>query len=109
LQIVQCSFTVALLLLAGVFDSANVSAQPRRFGSPEWIEHCKRWIDQKAYAVDYIEEKTGKRQPSFSVEWKGNVKREEARVSDVAIVLRKMDDGRQVGYVGYIEKIEPAA
>jgi hypothetical protein len=105
----KCCLLLALVLLAGPLLSTDVAAQVRQLFSPEWVERCKGWIDRKAYPVDYIEKKTGKRQPGFAIDWKGNVKPEDAVVGDVIIVLLRTEDGRPTGYVGYIEKIEPAA
>jgi hypothetical protein len=105
-----CSSLFALVLLIGVLSSTNASAQTVRYlrpGSPEFLERCKSWIERKGYPVDYIEQKTGKRQPGFAVDWKGNVKPDEARVGDVAIISRTRPDGRSIDHVGYIESIDP--
>lgn len=104
-----CSSLVALVLLIGVVSSTNASAQTVRDlrpGSPEFLERCKSWIERKGFPVDYIEQKTGKRQPGFAVDWKGNVKPDDARAGDVAIIRRTYPDGRTGEAAGYIESVE---
>ena len=46
---------------------------------------CKQWIEKKGYSLDYIEQRTGKRQPGQPPSWKGNVKPEAVQVGDVVI------------------------
>lgn len=48
-----------------------------------FAEKCKSWIDKKGYSTDYIETKTGKRQPGFAPQWKGNVEPADVQVGDV--------------------------
>jgi hypothetical protein len=106
-----CSSLFALVLLIGVVSSTNASAQTVRTlrpGSPEWLERCKHWVERKGYPVDYIEQKTGKRQPGYAVDWKGNIKPDEARVGDVAIISRTYQDGRTVDNAAYIDSVEPS-
>jgi hypothetical protein len=104
-----CSSVLALVLVTGPFSSREVSAQTLRVGSPEWLERCKRWIDLKGYPVNYIEQKVGKRQPGFALDWKGNVKPDEARAGDVAIIGWHSADGLSGVKVVYIEEVEPPA
>ena len=103
-----CSSILALVLVTGPFSSRDVSAQTLTVGSPEWLERCKRWIDLKGYPGDYIEQKVGKRQPR-GAGWKGNVKPDEARAGDVAIIGWSVPDGRSGVRVVYVEEVEPAA
>ena len=37
----------------------------------DFATRCKQWIDKKGYSTDYIEHKTGKRQPGLGPRWKG--------------------------------------
>ena len=48
-----------------------------------FAEKCKSWIDKKGYSTDYIETKTGKRQPGLAPQWKGNVEPADVQVGDV--------------------------
>lgn len=48
-----------------------------------FAEKCKSWIEKKGYSTDYIEAKTGKRQPGLAPQWKGNVEPTEVQVGDV--------------------------
>jgi len=71
--------TVRGLVLVSAFAttlSCGVSAQ-------SFAEKCKSWIDKKGYSTDYIERKTGKRQPGLAPQWKGNVEPDEVQVGDV--------------------------
>jgi hypothetical protein len=102
-----CSSVLALVLVTGTFSSSDVSAQTPRLSGPEWLERCKRWIERKGYPVDYIEQKVGKRQPGFAPSWKGNVKPDEARAGDVAIISWHTRDGLSGVRAAYIEEVEP--
>jgi hypothetical protein len=44
---------------------------------------CKSYIDKKGYSADYIEAKTGKRQPGWPARWKSNVEPADVQVGDV--------------------------
>ena len=67
-------FPLCLALCAGA--SSNVNAQT-------FAEKCKGWIEKKGYSTDYIESKTGKRQPGLAPQWTGNVEPEAVQVGDV--------------------------
>ncbi|HTN71473.1 MAG TPA: hypothetical protein VMO00_10340 [Methylomirabilota bacterium] len=54
--------------------------------SPTFIKACQNWIDKKGYSTDYIEQKTGKRQPGLASEWRGNVPVEDLRPGDVILI-----------------------
>ena len=48
-----------------------------------FAEKCKSWIEKKGYSTDYIEAKTGKRQPGLAPQWKGNIDAADVQVGDV--------------------------
>lgn len=48
-----------------------------------FAEKCKSWIDKRGYSTDYIESKTGKRQPGMAPQWKSNVEAADVQVGDV--------------------------
>jgi hypothetical protein len=61
---------------------------------------CKQWIEKKGYSLDYIEHRTGKRQPGQPPSWKGNVKPAAVQVGDVVISSVQGDAaGQRVAYV----------
>src|ERR1700752_4828424 len=60
-----------------------VSPVAARAQSASFLADCKRYIDQKGYSTDYIEEKTGKRQPGLAAAWRGNVAVREVQPGDV--------------------------
>ena len=67
---------LALLLALTSALGGDVFAQ-------SFAEKCKSWIDKKGYSTDYIESKTGKRQPGLAPQWKGNVEPADVQVGDV--------------------------
>ena len=67
-------FVVALSLWLVFGATANAQS---------FAEKCKSWIEKKGYSSDYIETKTGKRQPGFAAQWKGNVEPADVQVGDV--------------------------
>ena len=54
--------------------------------SPSFIKDCQHWIDKKRYSTDYIEQKTGKRQPSLASEWRVNVSVQDVQPGDVVLI-----------------------
>jgi hypothetical protein len=62
-----------------------------RAQSPAFTRACQKWIDQKGYSTDYIEHKSGKRQPGLASEWKGNVAVESVRPGDVVLIKLPRD------------------
>ena len=54
-------------------------------GGNDFATRCKQWLDKKGYSVDYIEHKTGKRQPGLAPRWKGNLALAEVQAGDVVI------------------------
>ena len=69
-----------------------------------FAEKCKSWIEKKGYSTDYIESKTGKRQPGLAPQWKGNVEPDEVRVGDVVFGYVGNDGrGQRVSLVDEVE------
>ncbi len=61
---------------------------------------CQQWIEKKGYSLDYIEQRTGKRQPGQPPSWKGNVQPEAVQVGDVVIAhVQGEMAGQRVAYV----------
>jgi hypothetical protein len=96
-------------LLLTLLATPEIRAQSLKLGSPEWHERCKAWIERKKFPVDYIEQRTGKRQPGLAAQGKGNVKVEDVRAGDVAIVRRGLEDGRRFVIAAYVERVEAPA
>ena len=71
---------IAALLLAATWTTPSAAQ------SPKFLEECRRWIDQKGYSTDYIEQKTGKRQPGLAGSWRGNTRLDEIQAGDVELV-----------------------
>ena len=43
-------------------------------------------MDKKGYSTDYIEQKTGKRQPGLASEWRGNIPVHDVQPGDVVLI-----------------------
>lgn len=54
--------------------------------SAKFLADCRTWIEQKGYSTDYIEQKTGKRQPGLAGSWRGNVELDRVERGDVVLV-----------------------
>ena len=95
---------LCLAVCAGV--SSNVNAQT-------FAEKCKSWIEKKNDSTDYIESKTGKRQPSMAPQWTDNVELEAVQVGNVvfAYVFGDSKAQRPPARAGYPARLatEPAA
>lgn len=83
-----------------VLSTAPSWAQPAR---EPFAVRCKQWIEKKGYSLDYIEQKTGKRQEGQPPSWKGNVKPEAVQVGDVVIAQVSGDAAAQ--RVAYVEEV----
>lgn len=92
-----------------VFMAGAPQAQRLQLDTPQWRERCKQWIERKGYPVDYIEQKTGKRQDGMAVRWKGNVRPDQVQVGDVVIRSQMVEDGRSIQVAGFVEVVEPAS
>lgn len=64
---------------------------------------CQQWIEKKGYSLDYIEQRTGKRQPGQPPSWKGNVQPDAVQVGDVVIASVQGDAAAQ--RVAYVEEV----
>jgi len=67
---------VASLLWLGTSEAQSAS----------FIADCQRWIAQKGYSTDYIEQKTGKRQAGLAGSWRGNVPVGNVEPGDVVLI-----------------------
>ena len=72
----------------------------------DFATRCKQWIDKKGYSTDYIEHKTGKRQPGLGPRWKGNVALADVQVGDVVISSIAGGFGGGGERVGYVEEVD---
>ena len=54
--------------------------------SAGFIRDCQNWIDKKGYSTDYIEQKTGKRQPGLAGAWRGNIPVQDVQPGDVVLL-----------------------
>ena len=89
---------------AAVLMVATVSPALAQGGN-DFATRCKQWFDKKGYSVDYIEHKTGKRQPGFAPRWKGNVATAEVQAGDVVISSIPGGFGGGGERVGYVEEV----
>jgi len=87
---------VLLLALSATPSWAQTAREP-------FAVRCKQWIDKKGYSLDYIEQRTGKRQEGQPPTWKGNVKPEAVQVGDVVIAQVAGDVAAQ--RVAYVEEV----
>ena len=80
------SFTLAIvcgLVLLPLFSAHGQSAA--------FTRACQKWIEQKGYSTDYIEQKTGSRQPGLASEWRGNVPVQSVQPGDVILIKLNRD------------------
>lgn len=73
-------------------------------GAQTFAEKCKSWIEKKGYSTDYIETKTGKRQPGLAPQWRGNVEPEAVQVGDVVFGYVSGDNKAQ--RVALVDEVE---
>src|ERR1043166_6770161 len=93
--------TAALSQCAIVFLCASlVLAQ-----SPSFTRACQKWIDQKGYSTDYIEQKTGKRQPGLASERRGNLPVENVQRGDVGLIKLP----REAMHAALVEEVRSAS
>jgi hypothetical protein len=79
--------------------AAQASAQSEPFSV-----RCKQWIEKKGYAADYIESRTGLRQPGQPPAWKGNVPLADVKPGDV--VFSSVPGSTTAQSVAYVEEVE---
>ena len=80
---------------------AAASAQAQ---SPQFLRDCQPWIEKKGYSTDYIEQKTGKRQPGLAGSWRGNVALQEVEPGDVVLISLKAPGAMHAALVERIER-----
>ena len=68
-------------------------------GAPD----CSQWQARKGYSVDYIQQKTGKRQRGMADSWRGNVEPNEVEPGDV-VLTPILDKGRRL-HPSYVEEV----
>jgi hypothetical protein len=84
-----------LLLCSALGTTANAQS---------FAEKCKSWIDKKGYSTDYIEAKTGKRQPRLAPQWKGNVEPTDVQIGDV--VFGYVENSTTAQRVALVDEVE---
>lgn len=87
------------LLDLSLLWSATVHAQLASF-----IRDCQQWIDMKGYSTDYIEQKTGKRQPALAGSWRGNVPVLEVQSGDVVLIALRTPGAQHVAFVEEVRR-----
>lgn len=68
---------------------------------------CAKWIAQRGYSRDYIELKTGKIQPGWPQNWRGNVEKEQVQAGDV--VMYFVPKKEKLTRVAYVEEVRAEA
>jgi hypothetical protein len=72
--------------------------------SASFMADCQKWIAQKGYSTDYIELKTGKRQPGLAGSWRGNVPVESVEPGDVALIRLRVPGAMHASFVEEIRR-----
>src|SRR5437870_6482026 len=72
--------------------------------SPNFIKDCQHWIDKKGYSTDYIEQKTGKRQPGLASEWRGNVSVQDVQPGEVVLIRLRAPEAMHAALVDEIRR-----
>ena len=88
---------IVVMLPLGLALCANASAQT-------FAEKCKSWIDKNGYSSDYIESKTGKRQPGLAPQWKSNVDPADVQVGDV--LFTQVPNSTTAQRVAMVDEVE---
>jgi len=92
------SFIIGLLSL----DAAHAQ-------SATFIRDCQKWIDQKGYSTDYIEQRIGKRQPGLASGWRGNISVQDVQPGDVVLVTLSVPGAKHAAFVEEVRKNAPGA
>ncbi len=93
------SLTVAAACAMNLLGTVLVHAQ-----SASFIRDCQKWIDQKGYSTDYIEQKLGKRQPGMASSWRGNILVENVQPGDVVLLGFRRPDGSESRHAAFVEE-----
>jgi hypothetical protein len=96
--ILRVAMRTLMILLAGCALAGAIRAEPFEFD-----RDCAKWIERKGYSIDYIEQKTGQRQPGWSENWRSNVDVSQIQPGDVAIYL--VPDKGKSSRVAYVEAV----
>ncbi len=72
--------------------------------SESFIRDCQKWIGQKGYSTDYIEQKTGKRQPGLAGSWRGNIPAQDVQRGDVVLLPLRVPGAMHAALVEDIRK-----
>lgn len=66
---------------------------------------CAKWLEQKGYSTDYIQQKVGTRQRGFAQNWQGNVEPKDVQPGDVVIAfIRQKGQNMRVAYVEEVRR-----
>ena len=90
------------LVIAGLSSAAHAQ-------SATFLRDCREWIDKKGYSTDYIEQKTGKRQPGMASAWRGNVPTGDVQAGDVALIRIRGTDAQHAAFVEEVRKSDHGA
>lgn len=69
-----------------------------------FAEKCKDYVEKKGYSADYIESKTGKRQPGPAARWKSNIELSDLKVGDVVFAYLR-DAGGNAQRVAMVDEV----
>ena len=69
----------------------------------EFNRDCAKWLGQKGYSIDYIQQKVGQRQRGFAQQWQGNVEPKDVQPGDVVIAY--IGNKGQRMRVAYVEEV----
>jgi hypothetical protein len=72
--------------------------------SASFIRDCQKWIERKGYSTDYIEQKTGKRQPGLAGSWRGNIPVQNVQPGDVVLVRLRAPGAMHAALVEEVRK-----
>jgi hypothetical protein len=88
-----------VLFAASLLWPASAPAQSANF-----IRDCQSWIERRGYSTDYIEAKTGRRQPGLASSWRGNIQPRDVRPGDVVLLRLRAPGAMHAAYVEEVRK-----
>jgi len=80
---------------------------PGHAQSAKFLADCRAWIEQKGYSTDYIEQKTGHRQPGLAGAWRGNVALDRVEPGDVVLVRLRAPGAMHAALVEEVRRQTP--
>jgi hypothetical protein len=89
----------SIAIAASLFWSAAAAPQTASF-----IKDCQPWIDKKGYSTDYIEQKTGKKQPGLAGSWRGNVPVQQVQARDVVLIALRRPGAQHAALVEEVRR-----